>query len=643
MFFCLMIIYQQIKTSKTMSNIFDFYRILTDADISTNIDWLSKSTIDFMRYLIMYNDHHIYKFFIDQFEKKSGCDILTYSVPIIKKDGQIGTVDYGQIFELVLKNYEEFVNYVKLECGTVEQYNDYVTKYNLGIVSNNQQYKKKLSDLGVVITDRGFSYGYNIADSVTEITNDYQTKMNSMSESMQKCEQDIQSIGTTGASASQFIKLVQIVFPDIKEYFKEKNINIDEFDPSDEIGLITMLSDVIKYKKEKICKNIKNCTNIFMIIKVNLHFINIDAFGTIKFSDSGHANSVVIRKNGSKYMAIRTEPHRHSNIYCRNSVRQEIRSIFDSVDQITYVDYIIKTDTKLGLQGDEANDFDTLSSEYKIQSPLQGNSGFCVSWTLYTTLLLLLNPSTSIDKLGEYMGNLNIVQTTHTLREILDKAETIDSDDIIGKTMLLEQIKQLVKSSNGHKYLDAQYSHQSDPNYVLQKHKNLYVMLIVCTYILVKHVDKYEGSICDDYFIKNKKIMDVVRENPNDVDKDNTTIDILFGKIEQKFSDIILIIQSYNTSDRTNIDTTYVDVHKEGDKQTDTCSVVNIGKYNKKTVFEAEMLYEAFVKKMAELGIGQEEWDGRVKFPAPIEQKGGEVGICYYCKYLKYKYKNTLK
>ena len=52
-------------------------------------------------------------------------------------------------------------------------------------------------------------------------------------------------------------------------------------------------------------------------------------------------------------------------------------------------------------------DFDNLPSNIKKLSPLQGNSGFCASWTIYTNFILLLNRSISLDKLGQYFATFD--------------------------------------------------------------------------------------------------------------------------------------------------------------------------------------------------------------------------------------------
>jgi hypothetical protein len=151
--------------------------------------------------------------------------------------------------------------------------------------------------------------------------------------------------------------------------------------------------------------------------------ISLEIFDLSSFNVSGHANSLVIYKygegNNMHFLVIRTEPHRHTNIYCRNSVRKAIREIFKSDPRFYYKDYVIQNKNKVGLQLFEekvdaviSSDFDNLKSEYKIMSPLQGNSGFCASWTMYTTMILLLNQDKNLDTIGNYLGSFGLPSTT---------------------------------------------------------------------------------------------------------------------------------------------------------------------------------------------------------------------------------------
>ena len=151
----------------------------------------------------------------------------------------------------------------------------------------------------------------------------------------------------------------------------------------------------------------------------------------VKYDDSDtnlatlgrHGNSVLICKfkhnEIDSFLCIRTEPHRHSNMYCRNSVRKAIRDIFSKLPNCYYLDYVINSETKNGLQTNEEResneitkqnltDFVNLPPNIKYMSPLQGDSGFCVSWTMYTTLILLLNKDKSFKDIGNYLGHFHI-------------------------------------------------------------------------------------------------------------------------------------------------------------------------------------------------------------------------------------------
>ena len=225
--------------------------------------------------------------------------------------------------------------------------------------------------------------------------------------------------------------------------------------------LITILKKLLLYKKilfvYNVLEQLKASSKIVVEIGLSL-FRNLN---TLK--NEGHANSLVIYKIGDKIYVIRTEPHRHTNIYCRNSVRKAIREIFlftdDEIQIINdwtngkypwndnfdgtellklrgnffYRDYVINSKNKTGLQLFEeqidlinSNDYSSLEPKYKIQSPLKGNSGFCASWTMYTTLILLLNIGRPLEEIGDYLGTfgLNSIKSS-TSNTLLDPVYTL--------------------------------------------------------------------------------------------------------------------------------------------------------------------------------------------------------------------------
>ncbi len=178
---------------------------------------------------------------------------------------------------------------------------------------------------------------------------------------------------------------------------------------------IKKLFELVEFKKQNFVKLIfdlfeKEKTNK-IIVHLALRFYT--DFKTLK--TEGHSNSLVIYKYpDNTFLAIRTEPHRHTNIYCRPSIRKAIRELFKDHKNVSYKDYVINHPYRIGMQVYEEKlteidlknetDYDNLLPKYKVASTLQGNSGFCASWTMYTTMLLLLNHDKNLKTLGDYLG-----------------------------------------------------------------------------------------------------------------------------------------------------------------------------------------------------------------------------------------------
>jgi len=292
---------------------------------------------------------------------------------------------------------------------------------------------------------------------------------------------------------------------------------------------------------EKIIVTALENTNkkLISIIKDNLNNNNCDQIGiSLNFFDTteknmntifeGHANNVLIFKfkKGTKdtYLCLRTEPHRHTNVYCRNSVRKAIRDIFKNLENSYYQDYVISS--HFGLQTDESkeaveiekaniSDFDSLTLDLKKLSPLQGNSGFCASWTMYTTFIVLTNKDKGLDEIGEYLTTFNKENyTTSTLdRLVAEFNKCIQPPGTIqGCVRSKEEFaKNVIKYSDLKKtgsYIIPPES--KDITYILLKHIKLYRMIFYILYFITRViketdiVDTIKGNNINDYNILNK-------------------------------------------------------------------------------------------------------------------------------------------
>jgi predicted patatin/cPLA2 family phospholipase len=116
----------------------------------------------------------------------------------------------------------------------------------------------------------------------------------------------------------------------INKFIKfNKNININSIENiNSEENIKLLIQNTKKNAVDDILENFRknpklNCQIIILSLKKYDKDIN-----NLKNLDIGHANSIIIyrfiKDNVEKFLCIRTEPHRHSRIYCRNSLRKEI-------------------------------------------------------------------------------------------------------------------------------------------------------------------------------------------------------------------------------------------------------------------------------------------------------------------------------
>jgi hypothetical protein len=140
------------------------------------------------------------------------------------------------------------------------------------------------------------------------------------------------------------------------------------------------------------------------------------------FEMNTHANVIILNKvdyNGKLcIVGQRIEPHRHSSTYCRNSIRKEIRSIFNNFTNNTfyYVDYYMHG--HYGLQTNETIDIHTkyltniFGEDVKKFNDniniLFNEGGFCASWCAYITSIILLNKNKSIKNISNYLFSFDI-------------------------------------------------------------------------------------------------------------------------------------------------------------------------------------------------------------------------------------------
>jgi hypothetical protein len=325
------------------------------------------------------------------------------------------------------------------------------------------------------------------------------------------------------------------------------------YDPSIE----TIADENTKIEKMRLLKNKQVVSTILARFKkepsLNAQIVKID----LKFFDSnpeslqvdpiGHANSVIVYRfyqdGKESYLCLRTEPHRHSNIYCRNSVRKAIRDVFSSLPNFYYLDFLINS--REGLQSNEeqaldklnSKDFDSLPENVKVLSPLKGNSGFCASWTMYTALLLLLNRNVDFDKLGNYLATFNLTQSRVPSEKFAAEFESCFAKKVVPATNALScpNKKQFAKEIAS--YLNFKTQPDGSISYgIPYENKNA----TNYKYILFKHVKLYRSIIFAAYFVTKKlKQLNLINGIKNPQDQANlnamfTKLDASYPSIEQQ-------------------------------------------------------------------------------------------------------------
>ena len=288
----------------------------------------------------------------------------------------------------------------------------------------------------------------------------------------------------------------------------------------------------------------------------------------------GHANSVTIyrfQKDGEDhYLCLRTEPHRHTNIYCRNSVRKAIRDIFKYLNNSHYLDFII--DSREGLQVNEEEDiekqnltdFDNIPQNIQNLSPLQGNSGFCASWTIYTLFVLMTNRNLNLEYLGKYFANFNLRnperQTISKFKSELDKCYLNDKKDSSckSKEIFEREFKKYIDYDSGTgRYYIPNETQQKNYSYILTKQIKLYRMIIFVFYFITKKLKISE--LFDN--IQNENDKKIINEIFNKFDTIKI-LDILNDKLEFQNKLKITITQDVLDKDTHLCDDNMFD-HKE--------------------------------------------------------------------------------
>ncbi len=418
---------------------------------------LPKALIDIIRNEIQdyYDDFYNYLCFPDKYGPEKGFEYndsntyvkpinttLEYTFPIINIPGKefMGTVDYDYFINKIV-NDSDFIKLCNI-FDTVAKIillwlNNINTIFNLNF-SNIQlldlfkicrqlihNYKDKIDADTYNKIDRNINYLENfynftnlfyLSELALLIYNKIILKLKELNIEINKkkeflsISQSVINLKLPNLKKGKGIPEIILCLNTLYGIDKLKTSNYDANDATKK------LSELVEFKRKSFVQLILNLFEKEKTNKVIVHLALrfFTDFNTLE--TQGHSNSLVIYKfQDNTFLVLRTEPHRHTNIYCRPSMRKAIRDLFKDNKNFFYKDYVIKNPYRVGLQVYEEKkteidlknetDFEKLPPKYQLISPLQGNSGFCASWTMYTTMILLLNHDKSLNSIGDYLGS----------------------------------------------------------------------------------------------------------------------------------------------------------------------------------------------------------------------------------------------
>ena len=322
---------------------------------------LSKETIDFIRGAIQNYYDYIYNFMAYpnlSYDRLNDKNLLhEISIPIIDNDisisiGRIGKVDY-ELFARKLLSVKllEIIEIIKEQNKKQEELNNKVEEFKNYVKMQKMQGKKlyeTVTDQEIQLLDKYksiFSNYYDLQNKLQAIID--KSIINNLIISWNEYSEKFNSISIL----RQHLIVIYNKLQNFKIQHGLDNLNMIHYGENMERETTeeNKIQRLFQNKKTKLTKDIlekfrENPKLNCQIIEVSLEFYN-NKPNEIGKDIVGHANSVVIyrfKKDGQDhYLCLRTEPHRHTNIYCRNSVRKAIRNIFSTMPNSHYLDYII--------------------------------------------------------------------------------------------------------------------------------------------------------------------------------------------------------------------------------------------------------------------------------------------------------------
>ena len=526
----------QLNTSSSTIKLDDLLACLTK-NISNN---------DFL----FYNEHIIIKF-IDKYKKILDIQYLkdnkkinfeeNFLIDILREIKSKNKYKINDDYYLICLNKNDdafnFISYItnknivpsiemndKLLNGLLKIYdtlgNNDITYQN---ITSILFFYKNIFKLNFRIIDNDFKIiSDNTLDILKKINNDIGNKFNDTLLKIIKKIDKIEYINETVFTVimnkfNEIFDDIKIIQNTIHSYYSLYQLKIN--------AISLNITDIININAEQINNNIEQQKNDYIkyilgsyvnddtkndkVIEIDLQYIKktINDKKQIEYEAEHHANLIILSKIyiGQKKFILgrRIEPHRHSNTYCRNSVRKEIRDIFDRIPNFYYMDFIMVS--HYGLQTNECIDiqnkyisdlFNHIDVSKKCtETQLNNLDGFCASWCAYITSIILLNKNKSIGQINSYFRSFDLYKKSF-IDTFIDKFKLAN-----GNTELLGLLKH-----DFNKFYENEIFRYTITGFEYNYVKNLKLYTFILYYY--------------SYLILNDNILNILIDN-NDIDKIN--------------------------------------------------------------------------------------------------------------------------
>ena len=506
---------------------------------------------------------HLQIFYKKLYEKLTGTTSETIYIPTYFNDtykvNYYEQYKYYNIFfkeylkEISLYNYD-FIRVIKRKLigigNGISRINNICVENNMKIIflESIVPFLKNLTDPNKDFDFLKLEFFFDFADKYFENVNDKIQILNN--EDINKIFEQI--LGSM-IKLNKYIQLLNISINNsiglsIQELFKD--LTEEEVNKIIEEKKALFIQNVL----EKFAKSEYNSK----VINIVLEYIknnNPEIIDKDNYEREYHQNVIILNKTNYKdklcIIGQRIEPHRHSITYCRNSVRKEIRSIFNNFQNnpFYYVDYYMR-----GHYGLQASENVIINPKYLTKifgegkfnfideiNILNKEGGYCTSWCAYITSLILLNKDKSIKNISDYLLSFNIDSKDNEtvidsqIKEFSELKQKYEENKTDENKYNLKKFYEYINKY----YINAIPGHAKSYDYLFLKNMKLYLFIMYFYKTLDKNItDLYKNIISyDDIQNLDKSIGYINLEEINKLIEINKTLKINIDDNTTKIDD----------------------------------------------------------------------------------------------------------